>query len=258
MKLKQTSKLGPRLKLGFDPRQNVSLLDRLGSVLDPKRNLHLLKYDIMYRPFGKAINKKVKEESGIATIDCMGRRLRFRAFFGIGSILHEVFVQQPYMTMDVKGRRVIDVGATIGDSAIYLLLKGARHVDAYEAYDGYYRYLSQNLKLNRMSGKVAAHKAFVTSLNGMDVRDGDILKMDVEGAEYGILDKTPDAVLVRFSEMAMEYHYGYLNIKRKLEALGFSVEVTRPQRAMENGRGFAGMLYAKRQRNATSTASHTV
>jgi predicted O-methyltransferase YrrM len=38
----------------------------------------------------------------------------------------EIFEEDMYEILDVKGKIVVDVGAYIGDSAIYFALKGAK------------------------------------------------------------------------------------------------------------------------------------
>ncbi len=46
--------------------------------------------------------------------------------------IYDVFDCGEYGVLDVSGKVVIDVGASIGDSAIYFALKGARKVIAIE------------------------------------------------------------------------------------------------------------------------------
>lgn len=46
----------------------------------------------------------------------------------------ETFLEQPYGILDVKGRDVVDVGAYIGDTALYFRLKGAKRIYAFEPY----------------------------------------------------------------------------------------------------------------------------
>jgi len=55
--------------------------------------------------------------------------VRFRHTYR--SIL-EVFDYGEYEPLSVEGRVVVDVGAFVGDSAIYFALKGARRVIAIE------------------------------------------------------------------------------------------------------------------------------
>ncbi|MDG6910259.1 MAG: FkbM family methyltransferase, partial [Nitrososphaerota archaeon] len=61
----------------------------------------------------------------------------------------EVFHEQPYRPLDVRGRDVLDIGAFNGDSALYFsLLRGARRVYALEPVPGVYRKALENLSLN--------------------------------------------------------------------------------------------------------------
>jgi len=70
----------------------------------------------------------------------------------------------------------------------------------------------------------------LTSANVLDennIRSAEaILKMDCEGCEYDIISASDD-VLRRFSHIYLEYHYGYENLKERLEKCGFNVSVTR-------------------------------
>jgi hypothetical protein len=56
-----------------------------------------------------------------------------------------------------------------------------------------------------------------------------VLKMDCEGCEYNSIINTPNEILRRFNQIIVEYHYGYLNLKRKLEDAGFKVRVSLPK-----------------------------
>jgi len=64
------------------------------------------------------------------------------------STVFQVFNEGDYEQLDVKGKVVIDVGAYIGDSAIYFALKGARKVVAVEPLLSNYRLMLKNLDLN--------------------------------------------------------------------------------------------------------------
>lgn len=54
------------------------------------------------------------------------------------------------MRLSVAGKYVIDIGAYIGDTAIYFALKGARKVFAVEPYPYTYRLLAENIKINSL------------------------------------------------------------------------------------------------------------
>ena len=61
----------------------------------------------------------------------------------------------------------------------------------------------------------------------------DVLKMDIEGAEYEIIRETPISILQKIKKISMEFHdyhgFHYTEIVDKLQAAGFSVTV-RPDR----------------------------
>jgi FkbM family methyltransferase len=133
----------------------------------------------------------------------------------------EVFDYGEYKLLGVKDRVVVDVGAFVGDSAIYFALKGARKVIAIEPHPEAYREMLDNIRLNNLEniivpinaylvseqgkadleddeikGSVSTHqnyddRALVVTLNNIISKygiDGDTaLKMDCEGCEYDII-----------------------------------------------------------------------
>jgi len=67
--------------------------------------------------------------------------------------------------------------------------------------------------------------ALSTLIKEFKVEEGSILKMDCEGCEYeAVLNADPSDFAV-FSHVIIEYHSGYSEIKKHLEAAGFSTEV---------------------------------
>ncbi|MDE1824989.1 MAG: FkbM family methyltransferase [Candidatus Micrarchaeota archaeon] len=67
------------------------------------------------------------------------------------------------------------------------------------------------------------------------INDG-ALKIDCEGAEYGIILGANNNTLKRFTQMIIEYHYGYRDLIKKLHAAGFDCTHTMP-REMTGGSG---------------------
>ena len=65
----------------------------------------------------------------------------------------------------------------------------------------------------------------------------------------GVLLKTQNSDLKRFKQIQIEYHYGYLNLKEKLEDAGFKVSKTLPKPVLDldadNKEMFMGLLYAE-------------
>jgi FkbM family methyltransferase len=197
----------------------------------------------------------------------------------------EQFIDEQYKWLNVKGKEVVDVGANIGDTAIYFVVNGAKYVYAFEPYPFSYKIALKNIKLNKLEKKVTllneaigkenktiyingnyknigsddlkefkkGKKIKVTTLEEVvkrfKLKDA-ILKMDCEGCEYDTILNTPNEVLRNFEQIMLEYHYGYLNLKKKLEEAGFKVKVSLPKYGFnnraQNPHMLVGYLYAQR------------
>ena len=202
-----------------------------------------------------------------------------------GSIMTQ-FVKEEYKWLHGEGKDVVDIGANIGDTAIYFSLKGANHVYAYEPYPYSYNIATKNIELNNLENKITLLneacgkkpsqiiidenykncggtnlKGFktgksikITTLENLakefDLKDA-ALKIDCEGCEYGIILNSSVDTLRKFDQIVIEYHYGYLDIKKKLKHAGFVVKNTKPKYIMnfaaDNPNMVIGYLYAKRQ-----------
>jgi len=73
-----------------------------------------------------------------------------------------------YDWLDVKGKRVLDVGASIGDTAVYFALRGAREVVAFEPYPFPYQFALRNVEVNGLSNV----RVINASISGNDARSG--------------------------------------------------------------------------------------
>jgi len=158
--------------------------------------------------------------------------------------LFENFYIQQYNT-EIQGD-VIDIGANIGDSAIYFALKGASYVYAFEPLPAVYKIALQNIKLNNLEDKITLINAAVGSKEGTvkvpssiniqesegysitnhgDVevpllsfnniikisKDPDLLKIDCEGCEADIIFSTE----LDFNKIFVESHQGITRIPHK-------------------------------------------
>jgi hypothetical protein len=171
------------------------------------------------------------------------------------SILREVFIDGRYSFLDVRGKDVVDIGAYIGDTAMYFILNGARHVYAFEPDRGRYLLAKKNITANGMGSKITLLQKKVSngkttnqsiSLEGI-VRayklNSAALKIDCEGHEYPILLEAKPDVLTSFDQIQIEYHMGYLNIEKRLKTIGFGVTHDTPTKPSSD---FFGHMYAKR------------
>lgn len=194
-----------------------------------------------------------------------------------------VFFSNDYSFLPVKGKIVIDIGANIGDTALYFVSRGAKKVIGIEPSKQNFDSAKKNIALNNLSDKIelvlggcSSKKGTVkidpnasgtlVSLNEenegkesiqlitlMEIlenenKDSDyILKIDCEGCEYDIILSTPEEIIKRFSHIQIEYHFGYLNMKKRLESCGFVVTHTSPRIGLRVGNinKRVGYLYAK-------------
>jgi FkbM family methyltransferase len=154
----------------------------------------------------------------------------------------QVFEYGEYDFANIENRDVVDIGAFIGDSAIYFALKGARKVIALEPHLGAYKEMIENIKLNNLGDKIIPINAGLASKPGkicienMDIERatstyyslGDclisvpsmalaevintyhidseaVLKIDCEGCEYDIILNDYEHVK-HFKKLIFEYH----------------------------------------------------
>jgi len=182
--------------------------------------------------------------------------VRFRQ---IHWLIYQVFDCGEYESLGIEGRVVVDVGAYVGDSAIYFALKGAKRVIAVEPHPGAYTEMLDNIKLNNLENTITPVNAGLASKPGkicienVDViitdvtyhRPGDcpitvpaitlseliskfsidpndtVFKMDCEGCEFSVILSDYEHVRL-FRELILEYHPKHVNkpVDELLNVLG--------------------------------------
>jgi FkbM family methyltransferase len=163
-------------------------------------------------------------------------------------LIYQVFDCGEYEPSNAEGRVVVDVGAFVGDSAVYFALRGARKVIAIEPHPSAFVEMLDNIKLNNMEGVIVPVNAGLASRPGkicienvntsntFDIyhRPGDcpnaipavtlselisrfsinvddaVLKMDCEGCEFDVILNDYDHVRL-FRELILEYHPRFVN-----------------------------------------------
>ena len=78
----------------------------------------------------------------------------------------EVFDYEHYSFMNVKNKIVVDVGAYIGDSAIYFALKGAEKVIAIEPHPSAFNEMLENIRLNNLEDRIIPINASMSRNHG--------------------------------------------------------------------------------------------
>ena len=167
------------------------------------------------------------------------------------SVLREVFIDNHYSFLDVKGKDVVDVGAYIGDTAVYFALNGANHVYAFEPDPNRYKLAKRNIGANKLNNKITLFDSGIGqsySINSL-IKDyhlsNAVIKMDCEGCEYNAISNTTFSDLKQIRKLQIEYHRGYKSLESKFKKAGFTVRHTIP---VLGERGSAlGMLFAERK-----------
>lgn len=83
------------------------------------------------------------------------RDLAFLIPFPYGiSVLKEIFYDGIYAGFDVVDKTVVDIGAFIGDTAVYFASKGAKKVVAYEPLSHLYKIAMHNILINKFENVI--------------------------------------------------------------------------------------------------------
>ena len=156
-----------------------------------------------------------------------------------------IFKKNEYSFLPVMEKEVIDIGANIGESSIYFANRGAKNVIAVEPDRISYDYAVKNIAINGYSDTIKLILA-ACGLKDKFVSENElqfltlktlikkycsypkILKVDCEGCEYDLILNASIDDLSKFSHIQIEYHFGYQNLKTRLEECGFEVTCTKP------------------------------
>ena len=148
-----------------------------------------------------------------------------------------------YWRLDVRGKKVLDIGAGVGDSSIYFSLAGAKEVVAVEIDRMKVELIMENLKLNGISNVIVVDKG-VAPTDGENFISWDRLikeygpfdaaKIDCDGCERTIVP-----LIKEVPELLIEWGDDYENLVANLIKNGYKVKV---ERTLNN----LGFIYARK------------
>lgn len=179
--------------------------------------------------------------------------------YGIYELL-EVYRDQCYRHIKASGT-VVDVGAFIGDTAVYFASQGAKRVVAFEPVRQLYQYAIGNVRLNHLDNTVEVHNCAVGTKKGeakffydphwpgessfdyrgfeaqiqnvvvtsladviRDVGNVELLKLDCEGAEHQLLPHLHETgVISRVQNIILEVHGSKQQILGILQHDGYKI-----------------------------------
>jgi FkbM family methyltransferase len=183
--------------------------------------------------------------------------------FGIYELL-ETWRDESYGSFDLTDKLVVDVGAFIGDTALYFADRGAKKVIAFEPADQPYKIALENVELNNCRDRIELRKVAVGAINGTrtfmldplwigasstvyangnsvsyntdvvslasiveEVGHIGLLKMDCEGAEHDIIPYAyNENLLEEIDHIAMEIHGSPSQISSLLRKARFKLELS--------------------------------
>ncbi len=275
-------------KLGFKSPFTTVVHGRKFEVRSEHDRIELSSY--LYDAFSPS-RFRMGEECGLAYAEFEFRSKQLRFYFrkeltqDAIEVLKEYLLGEQYAKLETKNRDVLDIGASLGDTAIYFAMRGAKRVISLEVYPATCEIAKLNIEKNGfaeiitllnegagVSGSLnldrsllarrssEAHESGgdisirISSLPEIVARFGlqnAILKVNCEGCEYDLFSGASDGALRHFSQIMLEYHYrGAGQISRILKQAGFSVKVF--DRVYFYNRGFVnprcetGFIFATR------------
>lgn len=123
--------------------------------------------------------------------------------------LLEVFDKGEFRHVNVKGMDVVDVGAFVGDSAVYFALRGAKRVIAVEPHPVAYTEMLDNIRLNNLKDIITPVNAGLASKPGKicigDVTVTGTVTTRYTPGNYGDGDCEDEAPAVTLGELIEKY-----------------------------------------------------
>tara|TARA_Y100000590_G_scaffold163082_1_gene186955 strand:- start:2347 stop:3351 length:1005 start_codon:yes stop_codon:yes gene_type:complete len=213
----------------------------------------------------KVENFEIDSKNDEVTINFLeyGKEIIFHGGVNNGDIAN-IFVKNEYDFLKVKNKTVLDIGANIGDTAIFFACRGANKIIGVEPFHKNFNLAKKNISSNNFQDKIYLTRSACSSKNGsikinpqfdsgieskmensqegedvpmITIRDiidkysipkCSILKIDCEGCEYDIIENISSEVLAYFDDIQIEYHQGYRHLKEKLESYGYDVRISKP------------------------------
>ncbi|MGI0037425.1 MAG: 50S ribosomal protein L11 methyltransferase [Nitrososphaera sp.] len=136
-------------------------------------------------------------------------------------VFDELYIMRIYGSPDLTSKVVVDVGAAIGDTALYFAKLGAAHVYAFEMDKVRCEMARTNIARNNMQDRITLFEepATAAKINSLHY---DFIKLDCEGCEY---DLVPNLELNGVSDLVMEYHKSPDLLLKVLREKGFDAAI---------------------------------
>jgi len=182
-------------------------------------------------------------------------KIRLLNTLDLGSVMetHQRTIYTPLFMKIPENARIIDIGASIGDFGVFCASSFIDvHVYCFEPMKEAFELMQKNIKLNDYGEHIIPFNLAISDIEGT-IRFGDhtykaitirkvfeqncidrcdLLKIDIEGAEYKVLLNTPVEVFNLINAIAMECHIvdtdkDLIALTNHLTKVGFNVKSTK-------------------------------
>jgi hypothetical protein len=202
-------------------KSSVTVKFKDGDSIELSKNDYYTFYEKLYRKHLQDNGFSYPADNMIKTPDGLTLMLPPNDVYSL--VFDEIYLMQVYGKPELTGRIVIDIGAAIGDTALFFKKCGAKAVFGYESDEARVRIAEKNIELNGMHDSIVVYnrKATVEEINKLmaTINDPIFLKLDCEGCEYDIVPKLD---MSKVTQVVMEYHMKPKPLMEALARLGFS------------------------------------
>jgi Ribosomal protein L11 methyltransferase (PrmA) len=201
-------------------KRNVTVKFKDGDIADLSKKNYDAFYEKLYRKHLEYNGFSYPAENMIKTPDGLKLMLPNVVY---SLVFDEIYLMKVYGSPDLTGIVAIDVGAAIGDTALFFKKCGAKAVYGYELDQARVKIAEKNIEMNGMGDTVIVYnkKATVEELQKLmtTINDPIFLKLDCEGCECDII---PKLNMSRVTDVVMEYHMKPEPLMEALARAGFS------------------------------------
>jgi len=158
-----------------------------------------------------------------------GQRINIKSLLDLGSVI-EIFHEQTYTRKYFRipeNATIIDIGASIGDFSIFCCTTFPNCTCySYEPSIEAFELSKENIRLNQLDEKIHPFQLAISDQRGLmeigsqifsaitlddvfmqnGIQKCNLMKMDIEGAEYRVLLNAPKEIFARIEALALEYH----------------------------------------------------
>ena len=216
--------------------------------------------------YSKHFNFEWDEEKSEMQVKYSSKEIVIKHIFEDGDFAG-VFISEEYSEIEVNNRLVIDIGASICDTALYFILKGAKKIIAFEPAPEVFNMGLDNIASNNLAGTIdyrneavgatcgliniddyssliAGGSPLRLNKNGTEIRqitltsildsikiddDRAVLKLDCEGCEYMLFSEVDTNLLQKLETIVLEYHNGLQYIPSFFKQHGFASQKIKPK-----------------------------